>query len=173
MQHRFPEQVRRRLRSLALLELFNIPFQAAVWFGALGLPPSPANLAGFAAFALLLAQGAAYWTAKLRQLASGAPDLPGAGAFAFCSRANPPVLLAVVLFTGWSAFEAPGAATFPGLGFALFAVLEQVNYFHTQLSYDNAAELRRLAANGLRRAHLAVDLERHRAARARSEAGRP
>ncbi|MCD0442133.1 hypothetical protein LO763_00645 [Glycomyces sp. A-F 0318] len=167
MHHHLPERVRRRLRSLAALELLNIPLQAFVWFGLLGLPPSPANLTGFGAFALLLVQGAAYWTAKLRQLESGRAALPGAGAFALCSRANPPVLLAAVLFTGWSAFDAPGAAAFPGLGFALFAVLEHVNYFRTQLSYDNGADLRRLFAGGLRRSHLAADLERHRAARGR------
>lgn len=172
VQHHLPERVRRRLRSLALLELFNIPLQAAIWFGVLGLPLSSANLAGYAAFALLLVQGAAYWIAKLRELTSGAPALPGAGAFAVMSRANPAVLFAVVLFTGWSTFDAPGAATFLGLGFALFAVLEHVNYFHTQLSYDNAADLRRLASRGLRRAHLAVDLDRHRTARSRLEVNR-
>lgn len=142
--------------------------QAWAWFGLFGLPPSPANLAGFAAFALLLAQGALYWIAKLRQLRSGAPDLPGAAAFAFASRANPPVLFAVVLFTGWSAFEAPGATTFLGLGMALFAVLEHVNYFHIQLSYDNAADLRYLTFHGLRRSHLATDLERRSSRAARS-----
>ncbi|SDD76770.1 hypothetical protein SAMN05216270_107140 [Glycomyces harbinensis] len=158
---------------MALLELINVPLQAAVWFGVLGLPPSPANLAGFAAFALLLAQGASYWIAKLRQLGSGASALPGATAFALALRADPPVLFAVVMFTGWSALNAPGAATYLGLGFAVFAVLEYVNYFYTQLSYDNIADLRYLTARGLRRAHLAIDLERHRAAQARSRPGAP
>ncbi|MCH7232255.1 hypothetical protein L0U85_15535 [Glycomyces sp. L485] len=167
MCYHLHERVRRRLRSLASLELINIPLQAAVWFGLLRLPPSAANLAGFCAFALLLVQGAAYWTAKLRQLESGSPTLPLAAAFALAFRVNPPVLFAVVLFVCWSALDAPGTASFPGLGFALFAALEHVNYFHTQLAYDNMADLRYLTSRGLRRSHLAVDLERHRGARVR------
>jgi hypothetical protein len=170
VRHHLPERVRRRLRSLAALELVNIPLQATVWFGMLGLPLSPSNVVGFAAFAMMLAQGSAYWTAKLRQLATGEPVLPGAAVFAFASRINPLALLVAVLFTGWSAFDAPGSATFLGLGFAVFAVLEQVNYFHTQLSYDNAADLRSLTSRGLRRAHLAADLQRHHTAQARSRA---
>ncbi|GAA1672928.1 hypothetical protein GCM10009830_18950 [Glycomyces endophyticus] len=162
MHHRLPERVRRRLRSLAALELVNIPLQALVWFGVLGLPATPANLAGFAAFSLLLIEGAAYWAAKLRQLDSGATALPGAAAFAAALRANPPILAAAVLATGWAAIGDPGANTLLGLGFALFAVLEHVNYFHVQLMYDNAADLRRLAAHGLVRSHLSRDLARRR-----------
>ncbi|MEU6247818.1 hypothetical protein [Glycomyces sp. NPDC047010] len=151
--------VRKRLRSLAALELVNIPLQAFVWFGLLGLPASAANLTGFAAFALLLVQGAAYWAAKLRQIDAGGP-LPGAVVFAAALRANPAVLVAAVLFTGWSAVADPGRSAFLGLGFALFAVLEHVNYFHVQLMYDNRADLRRLAAHGPARSHLSRDLAR-------------
>ena len=53
----------------------------------------------------------------------------------------------------------PGAGTWPGLGFALFAVLEHGSYFHVQLMYDNAGDLRYLRRHGLRRAHLARDLD--------------
>ncbi|MBP2402953.1 hypothetical protein SNS2_1565 [Streptomyces netropsis] len=48
----------------------------------------------------------------------------------------------------------------PGLCFALFAVLEHVNHFHTQLMYDTAEDRRALRENGLRRAHPARDLDR-------------
>ncbi|SDK55375.1 hypothetical protein SAMN05216298_0521 [Glycomyces sambucus] len=154
--------MRARLRSLASLELLNIPLQAFIWFGLLGLPANPANLAGFAAFALLLLEGAAYWTAKRRQIDTGAADLPWTPLFAFALRANPVVLAAAVLFTGWSAVADPGAGSFPGLGFALFAALEHVNYFHVQLMYDNPADLRRLSRHGLVRSHLSRDLSRRR-----------
>ncbi|MET7638980.1 hypothetical protein [Streptomyces sp. NPDC005438] len=63
-----------------------------------------------------------------------------------------------MLFTGWAVLEEPGAGSVAGLCFALFAVLEHVNYFHVQLMYDNPADLRALCRNGLRRAHLARDL---------------
>lgn len=47
----------RRLKNLATLELVNIPLWMVAWCGA-----------GFAAFALLLVQGSAYWMLKIRQL---------------------------------------------------------------------------------------------------------
>jgi heme A synthase len=47
-------RIRRRLRSLALLELANIPLQAFIWFGLVGFPVTPTNIMGFSLFALLL-----------------------------------------------------------------------------------------------------------------------
>ena len=161
MHHRSRSWVRRRLRSLAGLELLNIPLQFALWFGWVGLPITVVNLVGFTLFALLLLQGAGYWTAKLRQSAAPGP-LPGAGIFAAARWVDVPVLAAGVLFIGWAAARDPGATTWPGLVFGLFAVLEYVNYFHVQLMYDNAEDLSYLRTHGLRRAHLARDLRRRR-----------
>lgn len=158
MNHRSRAWVRRRLRSLALLELFNIPFQAWVWFGKVGFPPTAANAVGFALFSLLLVQGAGYWLAKLRTVATPGTPLPGVRFFAAARVLNVPVLLAGVLFAAGAVSGDPGSATIPGLAFALFAVLEHVNYFHTQLMYDNREDLRYLRRHGLRRAHLARDL---------------
>ncbi|WP_067810732.1 hypothetical protein [Actinomadura kijaniata] len=158
MDHR--SRIRRRLRSLAGLELFNIPFQAAVWFGSLGLPLTAANATGFALVALVLLEGAAYWAAKLRRLRAPGGPLPFATAFASARLANPPLLAAGVAFTTWSVVMDPGAGTIPGLGFAVFGVLEHVNYFHTQLMYDTREDLRHLRSKGFRRSHLARDLER-------------
>ncbi|MEU1819334.1 hypothetical protein ABZ543_29740 [Streptomyces roseifaciens] len=161
MNHRSRVRVQRRLRSLALLELLNIPLQAVVWFVVTGLPVTTANVAGFVLFALLLVQGAGYWLAKLRQLAVAGAPLPGARAFAAVRVLNVPVLIAGVLFTGWAVVGKPvvgGSGSWPGLAFAVFAVLEHVNYFHTQLMYDTDEDLRYLRKNGLRRAHLARDL---------------
>ncbi len=158
MDHRSRSWIRRRLRSLALLELLNIPLQAVVWFGAVGLPVTAANAVGFALFALLLVEGAGYWVAKLRRTAAPGTPLPGVRAFAAVRVLNVPLLAAGVLFTAWAVRSDPGSGSLPGLGFALFAVLEHVNYFHWQLMYDTGEDLRRLGRGGLRRAHLARDL---------------
>ncbi len=82
--------VRRRLRSLALWELANIPLQFVIWFSLIDLPVTAPNLIGFALFAILLVQGAAYWTAKLGQPARA--PLPGAAAFAAARLTNPALL---------------------------------------------------------------------------------
>ncbi|MFI0714569.1 hypothetical protein ACH4SK_28850 [Streptomyces inhibens] len=159
MNHRSRAWIQRRLRSLAFLELFNIPLQAALWFGKVGFPITPANAVGFALFALLLLQGAAYWLAKLRRVAIPGNSLPGARTFAAVRVLNVPVLIAGVLFTLRAVCVDAGSGSWPGLVFALFAVLEYINYFHTQLMYDTREDLRHLRNHGLRRAHLARDLD--------------
>ncbi|MEV0643882.1 hypothetical protein AB0I28_01330 [Phytomonospora sp. NPDC050363] len=161
--------VHRRLRSLATLELVNIPLQAWVWFGVAGFPPSAANVVGFALVAILLLQGTGYWVAKLRQLSAGRRRLPGVAVFRLLRVANPPLLFAGTVLAVWSTVGTPGRSSIPGLAFALFAWLEYVNYFHVQLMYDNRADLRRLRARGLVRASLARDLDRAM----RSHAERP
>lgn len=158
MHHHSRAWVRRRLRSLALLELLNIPLQFVIWFRVLDLPAAVPNLLGFAVFSVLLVEGAAYWFAKLRQSPGG--RLPGANAFVAARRANVVLLTAGLLVIGSFVVRDPGAANLLGLGFALFAVLEHVNYFHIQLMYDSAEDLRSLFTRGLRRAHLARDLAR-------------
>lgn len=158
MHHHSRAWIRRRLRSLALLELANIPLQFVIWFRIIDLPVTAPNIVGFALFAILLVEGTAYWTAKLRQ-PPGAP-LPGASAFAAARRGNLVLLPAGLLYVGWSVGRDPGADNLLGLGFALFAVLEHVNYFHIQLMYDNAEDLRYLRTHGLRRSHLSRDLAR-------------
>ncbi|XRQ08987.1 hypothetical protein ACN3XK_72990 [Actinomadura welshii] len=164
MEHRSRSWVRRRLLSLAWLELFNIPLQALVWFGVLGLPLTAANMAGFTLFAALLAVGAGYWSAKLRQLSTPGASLPGAEVFAVARIAFPVLLTIGLSFIVGTVVAVPGAGSWPGLGFGLFAVLEYVNYFHVQLMYDTAEDLRYLRSQGLRRAHLARDLTNQRQA---------
>ncbi|WP_410536875.1 hypothetical protein [Streptomyces sp. KL2] len=167
MEHRSRARVRRRLRSLAALELLNVPLQAFVWSGVLGLPATAVNAVGFGLFALLLLEGAGYWLAKLRQIAVPGAPLPAAGAFAAARTVNAVLLAAGVLFTARAVADDPGSGTWPGLGFALFAVLEHVNYFHLQLMYDTAEDLRMLRRHGPRRSHLARDLAAARDRRSR------
>ncbi|GAB7048742.1 hypothetical protein [Catenuloplanes indicus] len=141
-------RVRRRLRSLATLELINIPLWAWVTFGVLDIAPTAPALTGFALFALLLLQGAAYWLAKLRQTGR---TVPGLWFFRAARLINPALLLAGLLLTALT-------QSWPGLFFTAFATLEHINYFHTQLMHDTRADLHRLTRVGLRRSHLARDL---------------
>lgn len=154
----------RRLRSLATMELVNIPLQAGLWFGWVDLPVTVPNLVGFSVFALLLVEGAGYWAAKRHQLRGHARGLPGERAFRAALVVNPVLLAVGLAVTGYATATDPGRGTWPGLVFATFALLEHVNYFHVQLMHDTVADLRRLRSVGLRRSHLACDLGRARPA---------
>ncbi|BCB75397.1 hypothetical protein GCM10022251_77910 [Phytohabitans flavus] len=144
------------------MELVNIPLQAGLWFGLVDLPLTAVNLVGFSVFALLLVQGAGYWAAKLSQLRGRGRGLPGERAFRAALAVNPILLAAALAVTGHATATDPGRDTWPGLAFAAFAVLEHINYFHTQLMHDTFADLRQLRSAGLRRSHLARDLRRAR-----------
>lgn len=143
------QTIRRRLRSLAAGELVNIPLQAGLWFGVVGLPATLPNLMGYAIFVALLIEGACYWLAKLRQLGTGSGNVPAARIFSTIRAVNVPLLAIGVVVAAYAAIAEPGIESLPGLGFALFAVLEHVNYFHVQLVHR------------LRPSHLARDLKRH------------
>jgi hypothetical protein len=163
---------RRRLRSLAAMELLNIPLQVGLWFGFVGLPVTAPNLVGFCLFAVLLLEGSSYWLAKLDQMRGRRRHLPGVRAFRAARAINPLSRTAGLVVTGHAAVADPGRASWPGLAFALFAVIEHVNYFYIQLMHDTVADLRRLRSVGLRPSHLARDIAR--AARTTGHAsGRP
>jgi hypothetical protein len=153
--------VRRRLRSLAYGELVNIPLHAVVWIALLDAPVTLANVAGYLVFSLLLIEGAGYWLAKLHQTNTRQRELPGIRIFRLLRVANLPLLAVGVAIAAYGAVDSPGIASWPGLGYGLFAIIEHVNYFHRQLSYDRSTDLRRLRAFGLRRSHLSRDLSRH------------
>ncbi|MEU5941855.1 hypothetical protein ABZ807_22325 [Micromonospora sp. NPDC047548] len=155
-----PRSVYRRLRSLTAMELVNVPLQAGLWFGLVGLPATAPNLIGFGLFAVLLIEGAAYWGAKLHQMCSHGRHLPAGVAFRAARAVNPLLLGSGVVIIGYATATDPGRATWPGLAFALFAVVEHVNYFHVQLMHDTIADVRRLRSTGLRPSHLARDIAR-------------
>jgi hypothetical protein len=148
----------KRMRSLAALELLNIPLWSLAWFGVLDFPLSPANLAGFGVFAVLLVQGSAYWTLKVKQLRRRQARVAGLSLFRLLRFVNLPLLAAALAVTVAQSLTAPGRSSWLGLGLALFGTLEYVNYFHVQLMYDTRADLRRLFSTGFRRSHLARDL---------------
>ncbi|WP_433701542.1 hypothetical protein [Nocardiopsis sp. CA-288880] len=155
----------RRLRHTALLEHVNIVLIAAVTLGVLGMPASPANLAGLGLVALLLLEGGAYWWLKVHQLRVRAPRPAGIGVFRTLGRLNLALFaLGGAVIAGALATGASGAHVWPGAALWGFAVLEHVNYFHLQLSHQCRADLARLRRT--RRLHpspLARDLRGHRA----------
>ncbi|MEV4892856.1 hypothetical protein AB0K48_26090 [Nonomuraea sp. NPDC055795] len=54
-----------------------------------------------------------------------------------------------------------GAQVWPGVALWVFALLEDVNFFHLQLMHDTRADLAHLMmTRRLRRSHLALDLAR-------------
>ncbi|MGW0436818.1 hypothetical protein ACWDV4_30270 [Micromonospora sp. NPDC003197] len=153
-------KVHRRLRSLATMELINIPVQGVVWFVVTGLPATLPNLLGFLLFGVLLVEGAGYWLAKLHQMRTRRRGLPGARIFRAARVVNLPLLAICLAVTGYAAITEPGRNSWLGLGFALFATLEHLNYFHVQLMHDTKADLRRLWRVGLRPSHLSRDIRR-------------
>nr|WP_218902858.1 hypothetical protein [Streptomonospora nanhaiensis] len=142
--------------------MVNIPLFAVVLFGVLGLPPTPANAAGFALFSVLLLEGSAYWWAKAAQVRSRASHPAGLPLFRLLRAANPVLLAAGGVVVAWQLTGGvPWTHTWPGAGLAVFALLEHVNYFHVQLSHQNRADLARLwRTRRLHRSHLARDLAR-------------
>ena len=148
--------VRRRLWSLATGELASIVVLPWVAYGLIGLPLSPANVLGTALALFILLQGSVYWLLKLRRPAAPA----GMGVYAVLSRVNW-ALLGIALGVLVAALvRGPAVEALPGLAFWALATLEQVNYFHTQLVYDTAADRRRLRASGLQPSHLGRDIAR-------------
>lgn len=150
----------RRLRTLAILEFANIPLQAWIWFSQIGLPWSAPNVVAFAAFAVLLLQGGAYWVVKLRQLRAGSVAPAGMDLFRRLRVANAPLLALAGAYVLHAASVSPSRASIPGAVFLVVAVLEYVNYFHLQLMHDTPGDLSRLRRTGLRKSHLARDLMR-------------
>ncbi|OYO18764.1 hypothetical protein BI335_06930 [Enemella evansiae] len=154
-------RLRGRYRSLALIETFNAVILLPGMFWFFGWPLTVANLSGAVACGVLLLAGAAYWATKVRQLDERTMLPRGLGAFAVLRPIgwvlSLGALLLVVVLRGPN-----GIAWLPGLGTAVLAVLEQINYFHVQLSHDNPSDLARLFRSGLRSSKLARDLAARR-----------
>jgi hypothetical protein len=124
---------RRRFRSLAVGEAFNVVWLPLVFLGLLEVPASPANLTGLGLLVLFLVEGAGYWAAKVVQLDRGLRLPPGIAVFARLRAANLVLLAAGLAVVAAAAVRNPGATAWPGLGFWLAALAEHVNYFHLQL----------------------------------------
>lgn len=147
----------RRLTYLAFGELIAGGALLVAVFGIADAPASPGNVAGAAAAMILLLQGSAYWAAKSRQLRTGEPELPGVGVFRVLCVLDPILLIVLGGVVARDAAADP-PATVAGIAFWILAVLEYVNYFFRQLMYDNAADMRWLTTNGIKRSSLSRDL---------------
>jgi hypothetical protein len=153
--------VRRRMGTLAVLELVNIPLIAWVVVTQLRMPLTAGNVAGLSLVLLILAEGSAYWWLKLRQLAAGDPAPAGMAVYRVVARANVALLAGGAILIGAGAFTGGAAGAWPGALLWGFAALEHVNYFHLQLMHDTRADVARLfRTRRLRRSHLARDLDR-------------
>jgi hypothetical protein len=158
--------LRRRYRSLAVLELLNVALFPTVLFVAVEYVPSPANVAGTLATCALLVVGSAYWWAKLRQLDEGTPLPRGLRIFSAAQRAcGAMIVCATGAVTAQAAASDGWGSWAPGLVMLILSILEYINYFHLQLSHDNRYDLQELFRHGLRRSKLSRDLAAWRAER--------
>jgi hypothetical protein len=148
-------------------------------FGAIAVPGAALMLAqprAFTEWALLLAPilacagllvvGALYWRA-LHRAVLGNPDFL-TKALVTADRSQFVLLFAVfiaLLSTGVLAVLRDGVLVWAGAGLSILSLLEYINYYHVQLQhFDHLPDMRRLlVGKGFRRAHMARDLDRHRA----------
>jgi len=138
-----------RLRYLWTFELFDSFFLPGITGLALrsaGRRLGPVFWVGALLCSWLLWQGAAYWFAKLRAVRARERLAPGLLAvYAALQRANWALLaLAPLAWVGAALLGAPPRLDLGGVvGILLYllAVLEQINYYHWQLMYDNRADL--------------------------------
>jgi hypothetical protein len=153
------EAMARRLRVQGAVELFCAVLLPVVFLRVTG--PTTGAVAAWVAVDAALVVGACYWFARAAKWSQGLARTPNLRAFAIARMGLIVVLgvsrVAVVadIVTGGGFAQWFAAAVW------LFAVAEYVNYFHLQLSYQNAADLRRLVRRGrLVQAHLGRELAR-------------
>ncbi len=158
----------RRLRYLRNGEFFNVLFLPAALAFALRTLQAPTYLLysyAMGVICFILVQGGLYWHLKLGVVTGRAARLPDGFARRYRTfrRSNVillglyPLLAAIAVLMGATrGLEILWATLLAG-----FAALEHVNYYHWQLMYDNANDLRWLLQHRrLRRAHLGEELER-------------
>lgn len=155
------DAVRRRTRSLAVLEAANVLLLPVALLVLLEMPASAGNVAGLALTLTILVEGSAYWALKYRQLTRRDRAPAGLGIFRWLGRLNVVALGVGLIIVIAGVVASPGTRSWPGLALWAFAVAEHVNYFHVQLMHDTRADITRLLRNRrLRTASLARDLAR-------------
>jgi hypothetical protein len=158
----------RYLRNAEAAIALVLPAAIVMHWTSDGAPVAwPLRALALALVSALLIQGALYWHLKLRSVQTGSGLPPWfAPLYRGLRRAN---VAAFALYGGVFAFAAtrglpPADLAWSGALF-VFAVLEHVNYYHRQLMYDNAHDVRALLKRRrLRRAALGTDLARAAAA---------
>ncbi|MGG7463854.1 hypothetical protein [Plantibacter sp. YIM 135347] len=157
-QRRVRGDLDRRFTSLASGELACCVLFPLVFFGVAGLPLTAANVVGGSTLVILLLQGAAYWLVKRRSIRRALAARVWT-AFRALRIINPVVLLGSGLVIAMQLTH-PFQDWLLGLACWVLAVLEHVNYFHWQLSYDNRRDLAWLREHGIKRSALSRDLTR-------------
>lgn len=158
----------RRLRYLRNWEFPNIILLPAfLYFSLVRLKTSNWQPFAYSMFVLciILAQGTFYWHLKLQSVYKNTLDLPSYfkqmfSAFKWINIALLslyPILMIGNRITPFIPFQ----ASFWSNALFVFVVLEQINYYHYQLSHDNLNDIRFLIKNKkIRRSPLYVDLQR-------------
>lgn len=104
--------------------------------------------ASFLLFLFILVQGTIYWYSKRKQLQTSnsveAP-VPVLNSLRICKRLNVALIVFIpIMFIfdmSKSGYESPVSGVFVALFFYTFAIVEHINYYHVQLSYDNREDL--------------------------------
>lgn len=160
------DQLQRRLRCLWTLELANALFFFPLFYYVISLN---LRLGWFSLVSLIvvcaeLVVGAAFWFLKSRALAASEPlSRPDtrrtfhATKLAFAAAL--PVLFALFVVRAFVQHDASPGELLVGGGLMIMALLEYINYYHVQLSYDNRADLQYLLTHRrLKRAVMVRDL---------------
>jgi len=162
----------RRLRRLGGIELVNavlLPLLVSTV-----APPSLALAAGWTAACSVLVVGATYWFARAERLRRRLSRTPGLAMFATARIALLAVLAISAVVVLVDLVRGDPAVGWVGAVVWLFAVAEYVNYFRRQLSYQNRADLHRLARRRrLLPALLGRELQYRSAERRRAGPSRP
>jgi hypothetical protein len=162
------QNIIRRLRYLRNWEFINIFLLPAILYFTLMRQKTP-NWQPFAfgmfVICIILAQGTFYWHLKLQSVYKNELVLPSyfERAFSLFKWVNVallsiyPILMIANRITPLVHFQ----TSFWSNALFLFALLEQVNYYHYQLSHDNLNDIRFLIKHKkFRRSPLYVDLQR-------------
>jgi len=161
------EQLLRRLRYLWTFELANAVFFFPLFYYVIGLNWRLGwfSLVSLIAVSAILIVGAAFWFLKSRAVAADRPlarphvrRFFRAGKLAFA--AILPGLVVLFVVRAFLQRDASLGELLVGGGLLVLAVLEYVNYYHIQLSYDNRADLQYLLTHRrLKRAVMVRDLD--------------
>lgn len=159
-------QLQKRLRYLWTFELANalVFFPLFYYVINMRLRLGWFSLASLIVVCAELVVGAAFWFLKSRALTAcrplSRPEMRrffGATKLAFA--AILPALLVLFIVRAFLQHDASLGELLVGGGMLVLAVLEYVNYYHVQLSYDNRADLQHLLTHRrLKRAVMARDL---------------
>ena len=161
------ESFKKRLRYLWTFELLNalVVFPLLYYVISLRYRLGWFSLTALLVVCAILPAGTAFWFLKSRAL-DGSRLLYQPGirrCFRACKRAFGLIVVGLVALFGVRAFAQSDAALAElvvGTGFALMALLEYINYYHIQLSYDNRADLHYLLTHRrLKRAVMVRDLD--------------